>query len=298
MILACHSLGRWWPAVALLGLLNAGSSTVAQMSWNDGDKSNPSAMGRPVVMFTGGLGDFFDIKKNPLTNGDIDPTNPNNKTGYYIPTPNLRVPRDSDSGLTVNAPPYIDSNGTVWAGTGRSDYSPSRVGRAEVDYDAQGQAWFWSPYRDAYGSPGRQRAPSSYDRPTPPPPGVGQSSFPPGPSAPPSNPFQPAYPNQYNVVLRNDTGLVINVAAKFQDPASGQWLDRWTMDLQPGQTYTAGYTQNSNVYLFSQAFNPQRQVIYEVSGNEATLRAPFGTHGMRKASYTVQGNSLLFALSR
>jgi hypothetical protein len=106
----------------------------------------------------------LDLRKNPFTNGSLDPFNRNNSLGGYIPT---RSTPNADSGTQSITRPFIDGNGNVWTGSASNGSSGTIVARAVTIYDAQGLAWWVSPtYRgNIWGVVERKRAPSYLDRP-------------------------------------------------------------------------------------------------------------------------------------
>jgi len=56
--------------------------------------------------------------------------------------------------------PTIDSNGNVWAGSPRSGTKGNFAGKAQLAYNANGQAFWQSSYQDRYGTPSAIPAPT------------------------------------------------------------------------------------------------------------------------------------------
>lgn len=101
-----------------------------------------------------------------LFNGDYDPTVRGNKTGVRIDVvPRFPRPQESTSGLTVITPPSMDRDGYISGGSSRSDYGQNRVGRGTLSYDSEGRAFWYSNYRNNFGSvQSPVRAYPKYDR--------------------------------------------------------------------------------------------------------------------------------------
>ena len=60
-------------------------------------------------------------------------------------------------------PPFIDANGNVWSGSGVHGQQGQLVGRAQLSYNAHGQAFWSSSFRNQWGSASAVRAPG-HDR--------------------------------------------------------------------------------------------------------------------------------------
>ena len=72
---------------------------------------------------------------------------------------------ETHSNLMVVTPPWIDTHGNIYGGSGNTGGSNGRVGRAKLQFTSSGKAYWVSDYRDGYGrvqSP--VKAHSQYDR--------------------------------------------------------------------------------------------------------------------------------------
>lgn len=58
---------------------------------------------------------------------------------------------ESTSSLQFVTGPYIDANGNVWSGSGSGGSAGSVVGKASLQYNNQGRAYWVSNYSNIYG---------------------------------------------------------------------------------------------------------------------------------------------------
>src|SRR5205085_2769670 len=73
-------------------------------------------------------------------------------------------PSESMSQTAVVTPPSIDGNGVVYSGSGAGGDVGTPVGRATIQFNQQGLAFWVANYSNVYGSAEPVRAPQ-YDRP-------------------------------------------------------------------------------------------------------------------------------------
>jgi hypothetical protein len=97
-------------------------------------------------------------------------------------------------------------------------------------------------------------------------------------------------------VLVNQTGYQVAVAAKFQDPESGQWIDRWNNQVVPGQAVRLGFTSNQVIFIHADYIGNDGTMNSYIDGSDATFSTPSGDLGMRRAIVTIEGNDLIGSL--
>lgn len=109
--------------------------------------------------FAGGFGGVIGDVGEAISH--LNPGNPNTviRSGDLAPHPTS----PSVSTIQVVVSPQIDDNGNIWSGSGSGGGRGQIVGRANLDYDANGNASWKSDYGNNYGRVQNRRA-SQYDR--------------------------------------------------------------------------------------------------------------------------------------
>ncbi len=111
-----------------------------------------------------------------------------------------------------------------------------------------------------------------------------------GPGDPGPGPGQGTFPN---VVVVNQTGLPLAIAAKFVDPNTRQWIVAFNNSVGPGQAVQLGYTNNGTIYLHAEFTNESGQVVTVLEGSDTSFDTPRGALGMAQGNFTQQGNNLV-----